>query len=352
MSSALSLPPALAAAVGATLLLTACPEGAEMMSSATEATTSDDGDGLTSTSDSASDGPLTAGPTSSGTTADIDVTGGGATSSTTGDSTTEDPSTTDDSTSTTSGANTTSTSDATTGAATDAGLCGDGEVGEGEECDAGEDNGIGEYGGCNDDCTLQPGCNDGEHQPEHEECDPSDPLFVEAAICTDACTWDGVIVFVTSTTTTGELGGLAGADAICQGLADDAGLQVPEKYRAWLSVGKMNAADRVPLVEDAYYRLDGEIIAANSVELLGGKLQSALMITETQEEVGSSRVWTNSSPAGKTAVGGDCQSFSSANYDDKAPVGLSNKTDGQWTDIGSTLLCNQQARLYCFSAAF
>ena len=53
--------------------------------------------------------------------------------------------------------------------------------------------------------------------------------------------------FVTSTTQTGNLGGLAGADAICQGLAQAAGAG-DNTWHAYLSTqgpGAVNARDRI-----------------------------------------------------------------------------------------------------------
>src|SRR5437868_4155746 len=50
------------------------------------------------------------------------------------------------------------------------------------------------------------------------------------------------IVFVTSTRYTANLGGLAGADAICQAHATDAGL--PGTYRAWISTAAEAPATR------------------------------------------------------------------------------------------------------------
>ena len=41
-----------------------------------------------------------------------------------------------------------------------------------EQCDDGEELNLGEYSGCNADCTLAPRCGDSEVQPEHGElCD-------------------------------------------------------------------------------------------------------------------------------------------------------------------------------------
>jgi len=237
------------------------------------------------------------------------------------------------------------------------GFCGDAVTDPGEECDLGEaENGKEDYGGCNDDCTLQPSCNDKKHQPFYEECDPSDPLFAEAAVCTDVCTWKGVIVFLTSEAVTGDLDGdhgLDGADIVCRTFAHDAGLQKWDQYSAWLSVGTSTAASRIPLVNRPYYRLDGQKIAENATGLLSSKLLLPANISEKKKDLGLSMVWTNTHPDGSTTSEmDDCQSFSSPDNGNEAYIGLADKTDAQWTHTGVTSYCNQKARLYCFSPAF
>ena len=49
----------------------------------------------------------------------------------------------------------------------------------------------------------------------------------------------GKFVFVTSTTHTGDLGGIAGGDGICNDRAADAGL--PGVYKAWLATSDADA---------------------------------------------------------------------------------------------------------------
>lgn len=50
-------------------------------------------------------------------------------------------------------------------------LCGDAVIEPGEECDFGEENNLGGYGGCEPDCTLAPFCGDGSIDLGHEACD-------------------------------------------------------------------------------------------------------------------------------------------------------------------------------------
>jgi cysteine-rich repeat protein len=71
--------------------------------------------------------------------------------------------------------------------------CGDGILSLGEECDFGEENNVGGYGGCNPDCTLGEYCGDGEIQDDinpdtgqpYEICD--DGNFINDDACPSSC---------------------------------------------------------------------------------------------------------------------------------------------------------------------
>jgi fibro-slime domain-containing protein len=63
--------------------------------------------------------------------------------------------------------------------------CGDGILAIGEECDLGEENNTGGYGGCNPDCTLGEYCGDGIVQEEYEDCD--DGNFFNDDECPSSC---------------------------------------------------------------------------------------------------------------------------------------------------------------------
>lgn len=76
--------------------------------------------------------------------------------------------------------------------------------------------------------------------------------------------------FVTSENHTGNLGGIAGADAICQRLALAAGSPATRTWRAYLSTqgaGAVNARDRIGA--GPWHNAKGEIIAANVADLHG-----------------------------------------------------------------------------------
>lgn len=325
------------------LLLVACPHDPQSGGSATES--GPDGDESTGGGDRGTDTAMDPSGDPGTSTADPGGTTGG-----TGAETTEPQgtSTGEQVESTTSGDDGTSGSSGTT-SMTGEGGCGDGMVDDGEECDLGPMNADAEYGGCNEDCTWQPRCLDGSHQPGFEECDPSDPLFAEAAACNDSCMWDGGVVFVTSQAFKGNLGGQVGADQKCQELAAAAGLKM--QYKAWLSVGDSHAPDHIPIADAKYYRLDGELVVSGKGELLGGKLQLGIDVTEQQEkQLSAARVWTNTKWDGTVrSKESDCQSFTSDDSGDMAYGGVRGKTDGMWTDVDVASLCFASNHLYCFS---
>lgn len=327
------------------LVLSGCPSGSgsSTFPGGDDATASDGyGSSISDSGDSTGDLPSTSG-------GGVPVTSGTESTSTTGDTT---MTSTDDSTTLATTGDTGSTSAQSSSSTTSdpSSFCGDGIQDVDEECDDGEENGVG--GTCNADCTLQ-SCGDGYFDADVEQCDGSDPDFVETALCTDACTWGGVIVFVTDETFQGDLGGLTGAHQLCKTAAKDAGLTKPDGYRAWLSVSPENAASQIPLVDKPYYRLDGEVIAATKDDLLDGKLLFPLVVTELKSTLPmASPVWTNSNADGSVkSPTDDCQSFSSASPDDSGQIGLSGKTDASWTSLGASS-CDQFRRLYCFSDAF
>jgi hypothetical protein len=74
--------------------------------------------------------------------------------------------------------------------------------------------------------------------------------------------------FVTSTNPGkgGDLGGLAGADAHCQTLAEAAGIR-GKTWHAYLSTSTVDARDRIG--NGPWYNVKGEMIAANLAELHG-----------------------------------------------------------------------------------
>ena len=230
-----------------------------------------------------------------------------------------------------------------------AAVCGDGLIHAGvEECDDGDANSAETYFGCHPvTCTRVSWCGDGEKQPE-EECDPEDPN-IPALVCTDECMLVRKIIFVTSITTSGKLGGLAGADATCQALAGAAGLAGAPTFRAWLSDGKSPVTDRVTPSLGAYVRPDGVQIADHWHDLTDGTLDAPIAVDETQQShLGDdlSYVWTNVATDSGFASHTACEGWTKAEVGKSGRVGVLNSVGSTWTHH-SERLCFLQARLYC-----
>lgn len=106
-------------------------------------------------------------------------------------------------------------------------------------------------------------------------------------------------VFVTRSTHDAKLGGAAGADTICQGLAVAVGL--PGVYRAWISDASSSPSTRFVRSTGSYMRVDDVTVAHDWADLTSRTLRAPSNITARGTRVPSdnSRVtWTNTTTAG------------------------------------------------------
>jgi hypothetical protein len=166
-------------------------------------------------------------------------------------------------------------------------------------------------------------------------------------------------VFVTSTTHTGNLGGLDGADAICQGLANQQRLN--GVFKAWLSDSNASPSTRFIRSSQPYILTDGTAIASNYEDLVDGLLSSdPIFLTETGSATGECQdggrcfilVWTGTlfggTPRSDTGFcagpGGDWVSSSSMLV---GGVGVANVQDSRWSSLNSQA-CERSHRLFCF----
>jgi len=251
--------------------------------------------------------------------------------------------------------------------------CGDGVVNLGEECDGSVqltcENLIGWPNGtpsCTSECFIDSsdcwGCGDGITQGS-EDCDGSADATCEALVgmdsgdvgCTAACVFDTSgcsnapvrRVFVTSGQFNANFGGALGGDAICQAVADDAGLD--GTFRAWLSDATTTPLARFTHSVDPYQLVNGTTIADNWNDLVDGQLDAAIGITETGQAVNAAATWvaTATTASGtRQMFNGDCQSWISATDGFSAGVGNEENTVS-WSDSGA-IPCNWLVSLYCF----
>jgi hypothetical protein len=157
-------------------------------------------------------------------------------------------------------------------------------------------------------------------------------------------------VFTTSTTHTGKLGGLAGADTICQNLASAAGLS--GTYRAWLSDSTGSPSTRFVRSTGPYQRVDGVTVANDWASLTSGTLLAPLIITEQGNAVpddATKLIWTCTAATGVEFSGADCEDWTS-----EQPivmggfVGQADVVTPAWSGDNAYHSCNGDLRLYCF----
>lgn len=148
-------------------------------------------------------------------------------------------------------------------------------------------------------------------------------------------------VFVSSATYYGALGGLGGADAKCNQLAQAASL--PGTFVAWLSTDTTFAKDRVTGLGP--WSLVGQSdVAVSKGELTNPPLSLPIRRDERGSEV-TGLVWTGTSPSG-TFFEGDCTDWTS---DDRGRAGIGDSAaDGAAWTAATTSSCTARRRLYCF----
>ena len=179
-------------------------------------------------------------------------------------------------------------------------------------------------------------------------CKP--PAFTTSTC--NACHRDRVM-FMTSTHTTGALGGLSGADYFCQMHADEAGIGGERKYMAWLSTPAATPKTRFYQSPGRYVRPNGELIAASFSVLVGGLLWSLPDHDEHGEYVGPANAWSNTDELGERISDADhCEGWTSKDLlaGHKGRRGTPIDLDW-WSDRGDDLVnpafCDSPTRLYC-----
>jgi hypothetical protein len=175
---------------------------------------------------------------------------------------------------------------------------------------------------------------------------------------------------VSSTTHDGDLGGLVGADGICNALANDAGL--PGTYQAWLCDGRTAPADRSKQATVPYVRPDGVEIAGSWFELTHLPLKASINVNEYGDSVSwlvDSLPWTYVRPDGtcddeeyegllfgpcphRTHCKVNCAGDGGAGWTSSSPwargaKGDVNLTTTFWTDGAVGLCSTPNERIYC-----
>ena len=158
-------------------------------------------------------------------------------------------------------------------------------------------------------------------------------------------------VFATSTSFNGDLGGIAGANALCQSLADAAGLG--GQFLAWLSDTSSSPASRFDRL-GSFQLVDGTTVADDWADLTDGTIDHAISLDEYGNSV-TGFAWTDTRTEGTLAqAAASCQNWTSSSPPVTPPIPppLGYRGDvtstSEWTLSGGLQGCDTTNRLYCF----
>jgi hypothetical protein len=155
---------------------------------------------------------------------------------------------------------------------------------------------------------------------------------------TDTYTWtvgyadpaNTAIVFVSSTTTyTGNLGGLTGADSICQSNATAAGYS--GTWKAIISDSTTSALSRIPFNWGTLKRPDGVVVANSWSDLWDGSIQNPISITAQGTASAGYRVHSNTTSAGEIdSTTLTCSNWSTTSGTAPNKIGTMTSTSSTW----------------------
>jgi hypothetical protein len=179
---------------------------------------------------------------------------------------------------------------------------------------------------------------DGSNPPDSSDADAS--TCPVGAVCAGTYNY----AFVTSTTELPSLlGGVAGADALCNQRAQGAGL--PGQYVAWISSTTSDARMRLGSAS-GWLRTDRRPFAASVASLFAGKALYPLKLDENGNEVAEETVATGTLGDG-TVAASNCSDWTLFGPSDRLTSGYPWMATDRWS-VGGLGYCNEPTRLYCF----
>ena len=168
-----------------------------------------------------------------------------------------------------------------------------------------------------------------------------------SAVCLYASGNESMLVFVTSKRYDGDLGGVKGANEICQNHAKSAGL--PGEYKAWIS----SSTEQSPIQNfnkstRPYTLKDTTVVANNWEDFTSGQLLAAIGFDENGLYVGfTTRVWTGTTPQGENLGKENCKGWQSNEVSESGWVGIVSRFwTSEWS-VEMTTSCDEGRNLYC-----
>jgi hypothetical protein len=138
------------------------------------------------------------------------------------------------------------------------------------------------------------------------------------------------------------MGGLAGADARCQALANAASL--PGVYKAWLSDSQASPLTRFTHSTLPYIRVDGTQIAADWASLISSPHSGGISADECGNYLPTISIWTGTNDDG--SAGNTCNDWTTNSPAFIGTFGGSTYSSS-WSNTG-THPCDVGTNMYCF----
>jgi hypothetical protein len=156
------------------------------------------------------------------------------------------------------------------------------------------------------------------------------------------------VMFATSTAFTGNLGGISGADAKCQALADVSTIAriKGRTFLAWVSTPALPVTIRMTHGTQTYIRSDGVPIASSFSDLTDNSLQNPISLDENGGNRSGAGAWTATNSGGAGYSGSSCQDWTSALFGGKGDTGNVGGNGSGWSAGGSDD-CSTTHALYC-----
>ncbi len=156
------------------------------------------------------------------------------------------------------------------------------------------------------------------------------------------------VVFVTSMSYTGNLGGIAGADSKCQALADaspNARIK-GHTFQAWVSTLTTTVSMRFTHGSQPYVLGDGTVIASDWADLTDGTLAHGIDRDELNQLDTNDDAWTATTSTGANYAGTGCESWTNGSGG-SGIYGNVGGGGGGWSSSGPDP-CQVPNVLYCF----
>ena len=156
------------------------------------------------------------------------------------------------------------------------------------------------------------------------------------------------VVFVTSTLLNGNLGGVAGADAKCQALADASSNSRVKghAFLAWVSTAATSPATRFVHGTKPYSLPNKLIIAFSWSDLVSGGLRAGIGVDENGMDR-DALAWTGTRSENGMLSTTTCSDWTSPSFITKGVTGNVGGNGNGWSSASETT-CVTSARLYCF----